>query len=118
MPAMGERLKELRKASGVTQTALADALGVHPQTVSKWERGVSDPDISQLGDLAAALGVPLETLLGLPETDRTYAGAFRAESLGRAVSALRAARGESQERLAAAVNVSPDAVSRWERGVT
>lgn len=118
MPAIGERLKELRKASGVTQTALADALGVHPQTVSKWERDVSEPDISQLGDLAAALGVPLETLLGLPETDRTYAGAFRAESLGRAVSALRAARGESQERLAAAVNVSPDAVSRWERGVT
>ena len=118
MPAIGERLKELRKASGVTQTALADALGVHPQTVSKWERGVSEPDISQLGDLAAALGVPLETLLGLPEAEQTYTGAFRAESLGRAVSALRAARGESQERLAAAVNVSPDAVSRWERGVT
>lgn len=118
MPAIGERLKELRKASDVTQTALADALGVHPQTVSKWERGVSEPDISQLGDLAAALGVPLETLLGLPEAEQTYTGAFRAESLGRAVSALRAARGESQERLAAAVNVSPDAVSRWERGVT
>lgn len=118
MPAIGERLKDLRKASGVTQTALADALGVHPQTVSKWERGVSEPDISQLGDLAAALGLSLEALLGLPEAERTYAGAFRAETLGRAVSALRSARGESQERLAAAVNVSSDAVSRWERGVT
>ena len=93
MPAIGERLKDLRKASGVTQTALADALGVHPQTVSKWERGVSEPDISQLGDLAAALGLSLEALLGLPDAERTYTCAFRAESLGREVSALRIARG-------------------------
>ena len=50
-----ERLKELRKRKGLTQTQLADALGVHLQTVSKWERGVTEPDISLIGETAAAL---------------------------------------------------------------
>ena len=58
----GERLKELRKAAGITQSELAEKLNIHLQTVSKWERNLSEPDISQLGELAEALGVSLEKL--------------------------------------------------------
>ena len=53
---LGRRLKELRKAKGLTQTRLAELLGVHLQTVSKWERGVNEPDISLLGEIASVLG--------------------------------------------------------------
>ena len=57
-----ERLKELRKRKGLTQTQLADALGVHLQTVSKWERGVTCPDMVQLGALSRHFGVPASGL--------------------------------------------------------
>ena len=64
MATFAENLKELRKAAHITQAELAEKLNVHLQTVSKWERGVSEPDIAQVGDLAAAVGVPLERLVG------------------------------------------------------
>ena len=37
---MRERFRRLRRAMGLSQTALAEQLGVHMMTVSKWERGV------------------------------------------------------------------------------
>lgn len=114
----GERLKNLRKTAGITQQELADRLNVHPQTVSKWERGLSEPDISQLGDLASAFGITLEKLLGREDPEQSYTGNFQAEAFGKMLSELRSGRGESQEELAAAAAVSPDTVSRWERGVT
>ena len=118
MEGFGKRLKELRQTAKITQSDLADKLNLHPQTVSKWERGLSEPDIAQLGELAAALGISLEKLLGREETEISYVGTFRAEAFGKMLSELRAGRGESQEALAAAALTSPDAVSRWERGIT
>ncbi|MBQ2908869.1 MAG: helix-turn-helix transcriptional regulator, partial [Clostridia bacterium] len=47
-----ERLKALRKKAGLTQSDFADKTGVHFQTVSKWERGASAPDISALSVIA------------------------------------------------------------------
>lgn len=114
----GERLKDLRRSAGITQNLLAERLNLHPQTVSKWERGLSEPDISQLGDLAAALGVSIEKLCGAEQAERTYSGKFGADRLSKTISDERTAAGESQEHLAACLNVSADAVSRWERGLT
>lgn len=114
-----ERLKKLRKSAGLTQTELADRMGVHPQTISKWERGISQPDISQLAALASALGVSIEELFGGEKpAEEAFEGAFDAEKTGRVISGLRIARGESQEQLAEALGTSSDAVSRWERGIT
>lgn len=112
-----ERLKELRKRKGLTQTQLADALGVHLQTVSKWERGVTEPDISLIGETAAALGATVEELAGVPVPDETFTGTFSAAGMGRCIAALRKAKGESQEALAGVFGASGDTVSKWERGV-
>ena len=111
-------MKEQRKAAGFTQADLAEKLNIHLQTVSKWERGISEPDISQLGELAQALGVTLEKLCGQQESGETYVGKFQAERFGKMLGEQRASCGESQEQLAAALAVSTDAISRWERGIT
>ena len=58
-----EKLVILRKAKGLTQAELVNILVVSNQAVSKWERGLSCPDILILNDLAAVLGVPVQELL-------------------------------------------------------
>ncbi len=56
-------LTELRKEKGLTQKALAAKLYVSDKAVSKWERGLSLPDISLLIPLAALLNVTVTELL-------------------------------------------------------
>ncbi|WP_162001101.1 helix-turn-helix domain-containing protein, partial [Akkermansia muciniphila] len=52
-----------RKARGLTQKALAGELGVTDKAVSKWERGLSCPDITLLAKLAELLGATTSELL-------------------------------------------------------
>ncbi len=59
---LGEAIRSARTARGMTQEALAAELGVVPQTVSKWERGESQPDTELLAGLADALEVSLDRL--------------------------------------------------------
>ena len=118
MERFGERLKSLRKAAGMTQQELADKLNVHLQTVSKWERGVSEPDFALLGEIASALFVPLERLIGAPEECGLFSGSFDVVREGRAIASARRARGAGQDEVAAAAGVSSDIVSKWERGIT
>ena len=61
---MGKRISDLRKNKGMTQEQLAQLVGVTPQAVSKWENDLSCPDISILPQLAEALGVTTDELLG------------------------------------------------------
>ena len=61
------KIKSLRIERGITQEALAAAVGVSPQAVSKWERGTTTPDVSLLPELAVFFGVSLDELFGLTE---------------------------------------------------
>jgi len=56
-------IAQLRKAKGMTQKALAQRLYVSDKAVSKWERGLSLPDIALLQPMADILGVTLTELL-------------------------------------------------------
>lgn len=53
----GRYVREKRTAAGLSQRALAELLYVTESAVSKWERGVSYPDITQIIPLCEALGV-------------------------------------------------------------
>lgn len=46
MTSIGDKIKELRKNQGLSQSAFAKDLGVTSQAVSKWESNVSSPDIA------------------------------------------------------------------------
>ena len=60
---IGEIIKELRKQRKITQEELAELVGVTPQAISKWERGLSCPDISLLDDLSKILEVSVIEIL-------------------------------------------------------
>ena len=60
---IGKRIAHLRKEKGLTQEDLANAMGVSPQAVSKWENDQTCPDISALPKLAEILGVTVDELL-------------------------------------------------------
>ncbi len=62
METFGRRIAALRLQSGLKQHEIADRVGVSPQAVSKWERGLSCPDILVLDDLSSALGVSISEL--------------------------------------------------------
>ena len=58
-----DTIKGLREQRGLTQRALAEAVGVTDKAVSKWESGRGLPDISLVEPLSAALGVSVAELL-------------------------------------------------------
>lgn len=60
---MGRFICELRKSRNLTQKSLAEHLGITDKAVSKWERGLSCPDISLIIPLAKLLGVTVSELL-------------------------------------------------------
>lgn len=62
---MGSRISACRQNRNMTQEELAGRLGITPQALSKWERGVSLPDISMLAELSRLLEVSADYLLGL-----------------------------------------------------
>jgi transcriptional regulator with XRE-family HTH domain len=61
---MGERIAQLRKARNMTQTQLAQALGVAQQTLQAYEAGARRIPVSALPTVARTLGVSLEELFG------------------------------------------------------
>lgn len=66
---INEQIALLRKRKGITQGALADALGVSNQAVSKWEASLCCPDITLLPDIAKYFGVSVDYLLGCTPTE-------------------------------------------------
>ena len=67
---LGERIKELRRRDGRTQEALASALGVTAQAVSRWEKGICCPDMELIPSLANYFGVSIDELFGY-DNERT-----------------------------------------------
>ncbi len=59
----GATIKRLREAKGITQTQLAEQIGVSDKAVSKWETAKGLPDITLIEALAKALGVSVMELM-------------------------------------------------------
>lgn len=60
----GVRLAEIRKSRGLTQTDLGAAVGVSKRVIAYYELESTQPPGAMLPDLARALGVAVEELLG------------------------------------------------------
>lgn len=64
MPTFGAILRDLRKCSGLTQTQLADVLGLKFSTISMYERGEREPDFETLEEIADYFNVSMDCLHG------------------------------------------------------
>lgn len=60
---IGNFIAELRKEKAMTQSDLASKMSVSVNAVSKWERGLSMPDVSLLRPLSEELGITINELL-------------------------------------------------------
>lgn len=63
----GEYLRKLRIERELSQEQLAEAMGLSRQFISKWEQGVSTPDIDNFMKLAEFYSVPIESLIKAEE---------------------------------------------------
>ena len=63
-----EKLRALRQQKNITQEALANHLGITPQSVGKWERGEGFPDITLLPKIAFYFDVTVDELLCVDQT--------------------------------------------------
>ncbi|MEV6750838.1 helix-turn-helix domain-containing protein [Streptomyces sp. NPDC051214] len=68
LTAVGPRLRALRKARGATLARLSEETGISLSTLSRLESGQREPTLKLLLPLAKAYGVPLDELVGAPQT--------------------------------------------------
>ena len=64
---IGKNIAELRKNNGMTQEQLAEMLGVSSQSISKWENGVTMPDILLLTAIAGFFDITIDELYSGPK---------------------------------------------------
>lgn len=64
MATFATRVKELRKKQGLTQSGLAESLGLAKVTITMWERGVNKPTTDRLFSIADYFNVTPAYLIG------------------------------------------------------
>ncbi len=84
---LSENIRKYRKESGMTQEELAENLGVTFGTVSKWERGASEPDVDYIMDMAELFHISVDVLIGY---------VMRGESLSTILEKIRKYRNEKK----------------------
>lgn len=109
MSKVGEKIKELRMESGITQLQLGDYAGCSGQVISNIERGYTNPSAAVLKKISEYFHVPSDYLLGKsksqwlaldPETTIPYIGARISDLLNQASVRI--------ESFAEAVDITPE----------
>jgi len=67
---IGAAIKKLRTSKNITQEQLADHLHVSFQAVSKWETGVTTPDVHLLPKLAVYFGVSIDDIFAVDDAEK------------------------------------------------
>lgn len=65
---IGSRIAIARKAAELNQEQVAEAIGVHKQTISRWESGKRAPNGEEIRLLVEPLGCSADFILGLTDT--------------------------------------------------
>lgn len=77
MSELGERIRRTRIEKGMSQEALAEAMGTTKSTISKYELGRRDLNSNNIQRIADALGVSAAQLLGYEKTHEIIPGRLK-----------------------------------------
>ena len=77
---MGANIRQRRKALGVSQTTLAEAVGLTFQQIQKYERGFNRVSFSRLVDIAHALDCRVVELIGDLDDENRPSPLFREDA--------------------------------------
>lgn len=61
---LGSRLTAIRKEHKISQTELAEQVGIHPNVLGRYEREEATPSVDMAAKLAGILGISLDYLVG------------------------------------------------------
>jgi len=61
---VGDNIRKLRDAAGISQYELSRFLGIHPAAISGWERGVRQPDLAMIAKMAEYFNVSTDFIIG------------------------------------------------------
>ena len=70
---MNDRIKECRKAAGMSQKYVSVTLGLAGPSISNWESGKTKPSHDNLVRLAGLFGVSVDYLLGIDDSTEVQA---------------------------------------------
>ena len=68
---LGEKIYELRKQQNLSQEELGDKLNVSRQTISKWERNESTPDLDKIVPLCDLFNLSVDELLQVKKIEKS-----------------------------------------------
>lgn len=112
MATIGEKIRALREARGMTQFQLASRAGVRPEAISMAELGKATPRTQTLASVAEALGVALVEILGSePKQDSSVAQ----ERLDDALEQLWVEAGQTPQRREAVLRSLQAMLERFRR---
>lgn len=94
----GAYIAQLRKEKGLTQSELAAKLHVTDKAVSKWERGVGFPDISNVEPLANALGVSVAEVMKSESNPKVFSEQEASEVIIDTISIAKQQKGKLKIR--------------------
>lgn len=104
----GDRLKELRERKNMKQNEIANILGIHNSTLTKYESGERNPDFETLIQISSLLEVTIDYLL------KGDINEVR-DSFGSRIKKLRTDRKWTQEQFAERLDVTAQVISNYER---
>ncbi len=88
-----DMIRHFRRKCGLSQLELGNMLGVTPVSVSKWERGQTQPDIPTLTQMADIFNVSVDQLIDYRPADQS-----KVEAIQVMTRAFRQLTSEEQEK--------------------
>ena len=118
------RLKGTRKSHGFTQAEVARELKINQQNISRYEKGITEPDIETLSMLADFYGVSTDFLIGNGmhefhgfEPESNWDGIkLRSADFPQKMKLARTIKGQSQLQVAKALCIPQSTLAKYELG--